>query len=354
MPRLIDLILSRRGAIVPPVWNSKVMNLAEHREHQRHWKEAIDACRPFIFEASNVNEYFYNGTDQEFWKPDVDFPCMAPPSLMSWFEYNRPTGLTTNRKDQYVSRFNVHDLPKRTGVLVMLIEPGHGGDTKQFFDKVVARHLKTDSIWQQERRPVRDIASAKYLLQMLVFIQSGEGDDDPVIGPLSEDWLYLDENFDCFEYLMFTITDERAESPFPEGANTGMDNLVYPTMLSMTMLNLKNVHTHHNRPPHLDKKKLREKYVEQHGLPPVEYRTLEISPIAKLTAADIEARPSGAEGRKMRSHVYRGYVLRSGVDGRKHIFGNPKITGRFWVAPGKRGGQQAGQIMKDYRIGKVK
>jgi hypothetical protein len=328
------------------------MTAEEHQANDRHWREAIANCLPLVFEATNVNEYFYNGTDQEFWQPDRDFPCMAPPGYMSWFEYSRPQGVNTTVKG-WQDRFDVQrNLPWKTGALVMLVDPKAGPDHARYFEKKKAEHQQQASLWQNITRPCRDLSQARCFLQIVIFICLRE--DEPAIGPLGEFYVYLDQNFDCFEYLMYTLVANGAQCPWPEGGATGLDNMVYPAMLALTMMNLKNVSVTSVKPDEGKKEKHRAIYRERHGRDKVLYKTLEITPVASLTRLEMEKAPPQGSGRHVRSHVYRGYVLRSGVDGRKHLFGNSKIVGRFWVAPGKRGGKDTGEVVKDYKFGEVK
>src|SRR5215831_14641005 len=169
MPRLIDLILSDRGRILPAAWNVPYLTTEEIAAIEKHWKETIRSAAPFIFEASNVNEYFYKGTDQEFWLPDRDFPCMAPPSYVSWFEYGRPSGVwSTDQK--YEDRFSLEHLPKKTGVLVMALDanvPQH----RPILEGINEEKQGEESWWQQQKRPVRDLSQARMLLRMTVFMQ---------------------------------------------------------------------------------------------------------------------------------------------------------------------------------------
>jgi hypothetical protein len=278
---------------------------------------------------------------------------MAPPGYICWFEYNRPTGISTTRKD-FQEIFRRESIPRKTGVLVVAVDP-RDPELRPYFDKVNDDMIKDalHSIWQKQERPLRDIRAARMLLRCEVFVQH-EFDEHLMFGPMTDFYLWLDENFDCFEYIMMMPVADGAESPIKEGEGTGMDNMIYPAMLTMTMMNLKNVKAETVDPAQQFKKRNTEEYRAKHGTDRLSYRTLEITPVASLTKMAMTADPQKGVERKVRSHVYRGYVLRSGVDGRGHLFGNKKIVGRYWVAPGRRGSAEAGEVVKDYKIGKVK
>ncbi len=331
--------MSKTGHIVPPGWNARVMDEAGILEHEQHWKNAIAAARPFIFEATNVCEYFYNGTDQEYWKPDVDFPCMAPPALMTWIEYGRPTGCKTTRPGGQES-FRRENLPPKTGILFMAVEREN-----EYFLPNNDKYRNKPSRWQGETRPLRDIDAARMCLIGQVFM--GMEEERLTIGPVGEVLLWLDDNYDCYEYLMFTPVVHESVSPFLEGQMTGLDNLIFPAMLTLTMLNLNNVSTETVNPNEGKKRKKLDLYLKHHGVPKTVYKTLLITPYERMGKQE-STRAGSREVLVRRSTVYRGHVMRSGVDGRKHLFGNPKIVGRFWVPPGRRKG--VGEVVKTYKV----
>jgi hypothetical protein len=342
MPRYFDLLMSKQNKLWPPSWNIPYMDQQTLLQYEQHWRGVIRAARPFIFEATNVCEYFYNGTDQEFWKPDEDFPCLAPPALITWIEYGRPSGAKTNVADR-VGHFDSDNLPRKTGILIMALERG-----MDYFKENNDRFRDRESWWQGCKRPVRDIDSARMCLVCYAFM--GMDDEIQTIGPIGEYILWLDDNFDCFEYMMYVpmvVEEAKKDLSFKEGDMIGIDNLVFPAMLTLTMLNLKNVSTKTVRPDEGLKPKHVQHYVEQHGQSRVMYKTLEITPYQSIRSL----MPGGTSiGRKVREHIYRGHVIRSGVDGRKHLFGNPKVVGRFWVQPGSRGSKKVGEVQKDYKV----
>jgi len=46
----------------------------------------------------------------------------------------------------------------------------------------------------------------------------------------------------------------------------------------------------------------------------------------------------------------RGHIIRSGVEGRRHLFGNPNVTGRFWVPAHARGSREHGEVVQEFTL----
>jgi hypothetical protein len=57
-------------------------------------EEYIQQLGPVI-DISNVAEYYYNGTSQDYWDICKDFPNCAPPFKYFWTEYKFPNSCTT-------------------------------------------------------------------------------------------------------------------------------------------------------------------------------------------------------------------------------------------------------------------
>src|SRR5215468_8900192 len=43
-----------------------------------------------------VAEYYYNGTDKEYWEIKDDFPCMVPPFRKFWVEWTAPSQIRSS------------------------------------------------------------------------------------------------------------------------------------------------------------------------------------------------------------------------------------------------------------------
>src|SRR5262245_21837202 len=57
----------------------------------------LDAVRKALFSgipiisADNISEWYYNGTDKEYWELRDDFPCVIPPFKQFWVEWTKPS-----------------------------------------------------------------------------------------------------------------------------------------------------------------------------------------------------------------------------------------------------------------------
>jgi len=74
---------------------------------------------------------------------------------------------------------------------------------------------------------------------------------------------------------------------------------------------------------------------------------LTVTPIGKYRRSAPGRVPLG-DGMPLTS--VRGHIIRSGVEGRKHLFGNPNIVGRFWVPQHARGSAEWGETIQEFEL----
>jgi hypothetical protein len=85
MPRLIDDI-RRGGRLGMPIFVAPDKETA-WSEYARRSFGLLENPRLPVLVIDNVAEYLYNGTDQEYWSLERDFPNLAPPFPMFWCEH---------------------------------------------------------------------------------------------------------------------------------------------------------------------------------------------------------------------------------------------------------------------------
>jgi len=67
-----------------------------------------------LFICDNVSEYYHHGTDQDWWEFEKDFPNVAPPYPVMFFEYAMPGNSTSGVPEQEAS-----ESLRRVGVLII-------------------------------------------------------------------------------------------------------------------------------------------------------------------------------------------------------------------------------------------
>ena len=123
MPRLIDDLRAGGAGVrlgMPPfVAPAKEKLWADYA--RRHYELLGDPQLPVLV-IDNVARYLYNGTDQEHWSLDKDFPNLAPPFPSFWCEHRLVRMIHSKEcGDTDVSQW----LPQggRAGMLFMALDP---------------------------------------------------------------------------------------------------------------------------------------------------------------------------------------------------------------------------------------
>ena len=96
MPRLID-DLRATGKVAMPYYVLPRLRQAWLDYAERVSEAAGDPDLPVLL-IDNVAEYFYSGTDQEYWSLDKDFPNLAPPFRSFWCEFKMVRTIHSKRR----------------------------------------------------------------------------------------------------------------------------------------------------------------------------------------------------------------------------------------------------------------
>ena len=95
MPRLIDDL--RAGGRIAMPWFIERAKQQQWIDYAHRVNEiASDPALPILL-IDNVAQYFYTGTDQEYWSLDKDFPNVAPPFPRFWCEFKMSRKSTARR-----------------------------------------------------------------------------------------------------------------------------------------------------------------------------------------------------------------------------------------------------------------
>jgi hypothetical protein len=265
MPRLID-DLRAASAVDTPWW------IAEHlRErwsgHARNLLHVVTMAEFPVLLIDNVADYYYRGTDQEYWDIGRDFPNIAPPYQMFWTE---------------------HKLPHT-------IRSGEFGDTPCDY---IGKDARLGTFWCAVAR-----------------------DDWPVPIPEEVRWVLTAEMFIDYDFrgkLIEGPTGTSALMVTPEGALIGKPMMrcysggehaevlksfitwLHPALLAISFLHCRNVRIVDNEAP----KPLAKKFHGRTGIWPRPWHTLEIDPLKQILRKEGNAQTVGLA---KAMHICRGH-----------------------------------------------
>lgn len=322
MGRLIDDLLDPKTLIQPAFWNTDFVSDEWVKAEDKVLKESLSKAQVFVID--NVAEYFWAGTDQEYWHPQHDFPCIAPPFDTFWMEYRKPSKIVSDCKDTTNINENMMNMfPPRNGVLFNTFSID---DVMEFSKGVVGTKL----IWSKQERIVPpEILKAKWFLNGTLFMEWQKG---AIMGPVLMAGFWLDDGGNVIDFIYHNVVVGAKDRMHP-AMTWGSDNFTLPPLLALSFLNCKNVTLENNPPP----PKLNKKYVRNHGRSLSSYKTLIINPVAKVAR---ERSGSGVVGIQKALRICRGHFMHSGIapkpgapDDRGRVRGKlfGKLIGRYWV-----------------------
>ena len=296
MPRLIDDI-RLRGVQMPAFVSS-----GKEREWVDYARTVLkilsDPTLPVLL-VDNVADYYYRGTDQEFWSFDRDFPNLAPPFEQFWCEHKMPRVLESKERGRTeVSRLIGQN--GRQGVLVTALDPAAqavaGGGTIP--------------------------PECKWLLWMDLFIDYDFGHHQRPDGPHGAIFALIDAEGRMLEAPWMQSYAELADKALMKSLMTWL----HPTLLSVCFLHCKNVKVEDQEVP----KPLAKKYHQKTGQWPTKYRTLVIEPLKQILRHE---GGSDRHGLARAMHICRGHFA-DYTEGRG-LFG--KYHGKYWIPATVRG-----------------
>lgn len=213
---------------------------------------------------------------------------------------------------------------------------------------LVTAHNYSDAFAQErfaQERDDDDKETPRWMLHFLTFVESEEGKPVGPVGfwhaGLAEDGTMLRHaNGQCWWTGGPTLLSEGP--PPPEFVDEWIKNnsqLLSPVLLTISFLHCKNVKVREVVPP----EKLSHKHRRKHGHDLSRYHVLDIKPLRRL----LEQYRTGERGELRRAlHICRGHFKTFAPDA--PLLG--RHTGTYWWAPQARGSQEAGIVLKDYRV----
>lgn len=305
MPRLIDDI-RLRGVQMPQLIEEEKEDAWQ--QYARRLLDIVsDRALPVVL-IDNVAEYYYRGSDQEYWSFDRDFPNLAPPFERFWCEHRMPH--TLHSSDKGTTECALIGKDARMGVLVTALDPAKQGG---------------------EGIP----PEAKWLLWMNLFIDYGFRHGDRAQGPHGAIFLAVDAD----GRLLGVPSMQSYAAPSDEAVVKALFTWLHPTALAISFLHCKNVKIEDNE---VDKP-LAKKYYQKHGQQPAKYKTLVIEPLKQILRREGH---SDTHGLAKAMHICRGH-FRDYREGRG-LFGKYKQL--VWTPMTVRGTKGKGAPVREIEV----
>jgi hypothetical protein len=255
-----------------------------------------DLDKAEIFRIQNVADYMMNGTPQEEWSLENDFPNIAPPFEIFWMEY---TLLSTLNSEGIIK--NIPDAGNKIGFLFRSKKITHKG-----WAMIAAFFCKEKN----------EIIHGNDMFSLIGV------DADGKIGKTDED----------LPALMFMFKTPPKNS---EIARSLLQNYIQPVFLAISFLHCKNVKIVKNNPVRGRRR--------NRNQPKIDYHTLEIEPMKQILRQEGNSEETGLQ---RALHICRGH-FKDYTNGRG-LFGRYRDV--FWWDSQVRGHSEAGIVLKDYDI----
>lgn len=289
-------------------------------------------------------KWFLAENDQEHWDYTQDFPCLVPPSPLTWMEFEAPDRI------QSEERIIVNSQLKRSGIMALTFEIKKDARVDALKEDILLRYMQAlDGGSRQHIDWEGNLAERHTMIEAAI----ERGDQarwltiwNIIIEPIGHDaivtmglyGMYLDEQGRCIAGLNACISALPMEilGQMPDGYDVFADAL--PFMFCLSLTHCKNV-TMSDLPvaPAVARKRARK------GIPSFTFKVLDIKPMR----AAMRSRPNGGRSEtKNAMHFTRGHFKEFSPE--KPLFG--KHAGRYWWGLSLRGNAENGVAQKEYRV----
>ena len=343
MSKLYDEIMADVVDVLPPRWveeaDPEVSPLG-----RRMVKKILKGAT--IFDITNVSDYYFGGTEQEWFDPVVDFGCVRAPFAHFWMEFRRPTKV----KSVVRSECDLSLLPEKVGVLGVTLDMGESEVMKFTAQSVGARAKKfaaEPGAFAAGKfevvRTSKEILDAVECLHLRSFV-SGYG---KMRGPMHHVYLWIREDGSIIDYVQNVETVPGHAGP-NENETAGFENYWQPALMALDMLHARNVRIVDFVPP----PKLARAHLRKKGVAMVSWKTITILPFVERRLYDEKAKVREGTGSRP-WNIVPGHFAHYGVVGpggwvRGKLFG--RVSGRFWISEHAAGNEEAGMVIKDYKM----
>jgi len=282
-------------------------------------------------DMDEVAHWYWSVDDKDLWGWE-DFPCVIPPWVSSWFEWNFPKTIRANGKVERTSGVGLY----KCGSHVLRFGPRSVRTVD--LKKVVPALLGTQFPFPEEGL-VFDMST---LVVIRTFFKTLRGLESGFFTAmcLREDGSIIDRSILMGPSgPMFRSAYRRVDKDL---IRDFMQNTTFPLMLALSLLHCNNVSVVDKKHPHKKGKK-KSKNPEKKGK--LQFKLLKIDTMKQVVSG---GSGSNGECEKMKKalHTYRGHFkdYRKG----KGLFG--RLKGLYWWSEGERGDKSEGEIQKTIKV----
>lgn len=295
-------------------------------------KKYVASClpdEPQIIVADNVSNYYWQGTDQEFWDLDVDFANIAPPFRNFLIDWRAPSRIVS-------SETGVHPWSSHLATEFAMIVAGR------------ALSESHEDLPDGILRILRQLNSAHWMLVCTGFLCGGKFGQS--LSPAFSAFMFADKHghpVKMYKDGWFTTTIFKG--PFSYicermGKQDTIEALIRPildvALLTLSFMHCKNVALETVVPD----AKLAKRTMERSGIPLHRYQILNIDPMKAVLQSSASA-ANGLVQHGKAVHICRGHFK----DYREHgLFGKNKNI--YWWGQQARGSADRGTVDKLYSV----
>lgn len=285
-------------------------NAIQDVELQQEQLRRVALSAPII-DISNVADYYFTGTSQDFFDIREDFPSVAPPFPVFWMEWMTPSTLKNRSGDEAIS------VRTRNGALWQfrtVSEIGSGD---------FCGGLNHQAIELAHRNP-----GTKWIGLAGRFVAQGHTTYPSVFGSM---YAIADDGRPLAHALVFDTRTRIGK----EEANALLAGF-HSDLLAISFMHCKNVTVLET------KRSFAERHASRGKRPTVKMYTLSIEPMKQVLKNEGKSEEIGI---RKALHICRGHFKDYRQSG---LFG--KIKGIFWWDSAVRGSSHRGVIIKDYAV----
>jgi hypothetical protein len=278
-----------------------------------------------------VSDYYFQGTDQEHWTLEADFPNIAPPLAAAFYDFRAPPGRFT--------RCDGRSIP-------------WGGAARAWGALVVAQDVAAGEAvpvgpwrWPGLRWVVYVFAVVEYEKgraegPLLIHQIGVRPDGSPAVGPAYPNGVAAAATLP---------DDERGRRRHPDASDLDEEvgyrahlfhTFLCTVLLTTCFMHCKNVAVRDAPAPPA---RLARAYRKRHGRPLTTYKVLAIDPMRQVLRREGQADETGL---RRAVHLCRGHFVHYTEE--RPLFG--KVAGTFWRPMHLRGSPSEGLALKDYRV----
>jgi hypothetical protein len=296
-----------------------------------------------------ASDWFYEGSEQEYWDFREDFPCVALPFDYTWMEFRAPKA--------------VNSLGKKTPLPACIDSIGCFCSRMEIPEHLSKKVIEEDLLRNLVLAAAK--ASQTPLSGHIHSVEESKKNNQAALDAgRSVRWvnfwkLYCSDNRNRLFYLgvIFAYVDPAGQFVSENYIALGTQErivvgdralsfdcvpMLQPFLFATSLMHAKNVSLESNPlPEHVARRRTKE------GKRAITFKVLQINPIRQQANKE---RDSNEQSAKRAMHIVRGHFkdYREGAG----LFG--KLKGLYWWDMHVAGDAANGQVVKDYAIGKVK